>query len=156
MRTTKGIAHLFSPMEDAIRTKLLPVLIGTHFSEFHRDVFRLPARNGGLVETTLRRHEDEKKRKYLDRVIQVEKATFTPVVFSTSGAMGNDADRLYKRIAKNLSVKNKNSYADTIRYIRQRLAFCLLKTTVISLRGYRGRRPCRVDDSVDYNLLYLK
>eukprot|EP00116_Pleurobrachia_bachei_P016195 sb/3476457/ len=65
-------------------------------------------------------------------------------------------DRLYKQIAKSLSVRNKNSYADTIRCIRQRLAFCPLKTTIISLRGYRRRRPCRVDDSVDYNLLYLK
>ncbi len=92
----------------------------------------------------------------MDRVIQVEKATFTPVVFSTSGAMGDDADKLYKKIAKDLSARNKNTYSDTIRYIRQRLAFCLLKTTIISLRGYRGSRPSRVDDNVDYNLLYLK
>ena len=108
------------------------------------------------VESTMRRHEEEKKRNYNDRVIQVEKATFTPVVFSTSGAMGDEADKLYKQIAKILSIRNKNTYSDTIRYIRQRLSFCLLKTIIISLRGFRGKRPCRVDDTVDYNLLYLK
>ena len=116
---------------------------------------RAPTNMSKPIETTMRRHEEEKKRNYNDRVIQVEKATFTPVVFSTSGALGDEADRLYKKIAKDISRKNKNTYADTIRYIRQRLAFCLLKTVIISLRGYRGKRPCRVDDTVDYNLLYL-
>ena len=54
---------------------------------------RAPTNSSKPVEKTLRRYEEEKKRNYMDRVIQVEKATFTPVVFSTSGAVGDDADR---------------------------------------------------------------
>ena len=33
-------------------------------------------------------HEIEKKRKYNSRVLNVEKAAFTPLVFSTTGGMG--------------------------------------------------------------------
>ena len=43
-------------------------------------------------------HEGEKKRKYNTRVLQVEKASFTPLVFSTTGGMGGEADRFYKSI----------------------------------------------------------
>ena len=40
------------------------------------------------VPGMFKKHEDEKKRTYNRRVIEVEKATFTPLVFSTSGGMG--------------------------------------------------------------------
>ena len=38
-------------------------------------------------------HENEKKTEYLPCVLQVEKATFTPAVFSTSGGIGKEAER---------------------------------------------------------------
>ena len=41
--------------------------------------------NNGPIEQVLRKHEQENKRVYNDRVIQVEKSSFTPLVFSTSG-----------------------------------------------------------------------
>ena len=42
--------------------------------------------------------EEEKNQGYLPRVLQVEKGTFTPAVFSTSGGMGKEADRLLRRM----------------------------------------------------------
>ena len=39
-------------------------------------------------------HEEEKKQGYLQRVLQVEKGTLTPSVFSTSGGMGKEADMI--------------------------------------------------------------
>ena len=107
------------------------------------------------INVTLRRHEDEKKRVYGERILQVEKSSFTPVVFSTTGIMGSEADKLYRRIANLLSTKTRQSYADSIRYIRQRLSFCLLRTLIVSLRGHRGVRPKWVSDRTDYNILYL-
>eukprot|EP00116_Pleurobrachia_bachei_P006819 sb/3467081/ len=67
--------------------------------------------------------------------LEVEKSSFTPVVFSTSGIMGDEADKFYKKFASKLSDKTKQSYLDSIRYIRQRLSFCLLRTliTLISI-----------------------
>ena len=44
-------------------------------------------------------------------------------------------------------------YSDAVGYIRKRLRFEILRTTVISLRGDRGARKNMVDiDSLDLNL----
>ena len=43
--------------------------------------------NTGKLSKVYKKHEAEKKRVYNERVIQVEKATFTPLVFSTTGGM---------------------------------------------------------------------
>ena len=37
--------------------------------------------------------EKEKKRAYNERMTQMEKGTLTPIVMSTSGGVGNEADR---------------------------------------------------------------
>ena len=52
-----------------------------------------------------RSHEGEKKRKYNARVLQVEKSSFTPLVFSTTGGMGGEADRFFKHLAMKISNK---------------------------------------------------
>ncbi|KAG1662485.1 hypothetical protein GQR58_020916 [Nymphon striatum] len=45
-------------------------------------------------------HDNLKKRAYNARVIQVEKGTFTPLVFSTTGGMEREAHRFLKRLAE--------------------------------------------------------
>ena len=85
-------------------------------------------------------NEKEKKRKYLQRVIQVERGSFTPLVFSTTGGMGPEAEKLVKTLAQKMEKCNGQRYSDSVSYIRRRLRFELLKTTVIALRGDRGSR----------------
>ena len=46
-----------------------------------------------------RRAELDKKRKYDERIREVERGTFSPLVFSSSGGMGPSATVVYKRIA---------------------------------------------------------
>lgn len=82
----------------------------------------------------------EKKRAYDERVILMEKGTFTPIVISTSGGVGIEADRHHKRIASLIARKRRQSYADALNYIRTRLRFCLLKSVLITIRGVRGKR----------------
>ena len=48
------------------------------------------------VTQMYKHHEYLKKRAYNARVIQVEKGTFTPLVFSTTGGMGYEAERFVK------------------------------------------------------------
>ena len=100
-------------------------------------------------------HENEKKNMYMPRVLSVEKATFTPLVFSTMGGMGKEASRFYKHLAGKVSQKTGQKYAEVISFIRRRLRFELLKTCLISLRGYRGRPSKRTIEisELDLNLM---
>ena len=47
-RTVEGISAYFQPLEDAIREKLIPALIGKHVSDVERQIISLPYRLGGL------------------------------------------------------------------------------------------------------------
>ena len=91
------------------------------------------------ISQVYRQHEREKKRTYNERIIQVEKGSFTPIVMSTFGGMGVEAERFHKRIAELIAVKRNETYSSVINYIRTRLRFCLLKSVLTSLRGIRGR-----------------
>ena len=42
------------------------------------------------TESVLKKHEQEKKRNYNRRVMEIEHGTFTPLVFSVSGGMGKE------------------------------------------------------------------
>ena len=84
-------------------------------------------------------HESEKKRTYNERIIQIEKGSFTPIVVSTFGGMGEEAELYHKRLAQLISEKRNETYSHVVNYIRTRLRFCLLKSVLTSLRGVRGR-----------------
>ena len=85
-------------------------------------------------------HEYLKKRAYNARVIQVEKGTFTPLVFSTTGGMGTEAERFVKMLARKMTIKDHMSdYSTNMSFVRRRLRFDLLRTTLIALRGFRGK-----------------
>ena len=97
-----------------------------------------PSMRQKTLEQIYNAHEREKKALYNERILQVEKGCFTPLVFTTSGGMANECQKLNKKLAQLISHKRNESYADTISYIRRRLRFALLKSTLIALRGARG------------------
>ena len=97
-------------------------------------------------------HEREKKRTYNDRVLQVEKGSFTPLIFSTTGGMGPESTKYHKRIAELISIKRGESYSDVMSYIRTRIRFALLKCTLIAVRGERGRRRSGISSLSDLSL----
>ena len=55
-----------------------------------------------------------KKREYGDRVREVELASFTPLVFSTTGGMGREGTVFYRRLANLLADKQDWAYGTTI------------------------------------------
>ena len=65
-----------------------------------------------------RQHENEKERMYASRVMEVEQATFTPLVFTTTGGMAEECKRYYSRLAELLTIKKGEDYATTISWIR--------------------------------------
>ena len=85
-----------------------------------------------------RRNEMEKKRAYDERVREIEHGSFSPLVFSTSGGMGTTATVVYKRIASMIAEKHNKPYSKTIHWIRCRLNFSLLRSSIMCLRGSRS------------------
>ena len=84
-------------------------------------------------------HEQEKKRHYNSRVINIEKGTFNPLVFSTSGGAGHEASQFMKTIAQNIVENTNQQYSHVMAFVRRRYRFALLRTCIIALRGYRKR-----------------
>ncbi len=62
-------------------------------------------------------HEISKKREYNQRVLDVEKSCFTPLVFSTTGGMGTEASCFLKRMAEKISIKKDQKYSDVMSFI---------------------------------------
>ena len=94
-------------------------------------------------------HEKLKKRAYNERILQIEKGTFTPLVFSCSGGASVEATRFIKQLAAKLSAKRQDSYSVTVNVIRRRLRFDILRSCIISLRGERSHRRREETQLVD-------
>ena len=50
-------------------------------------------------------HENDKKRLFSSRLLEEERGTFTPLVFTTTGGMSNECQRYHSRLAELLAVK---------------------------------------------------
>lgn len=85
-----------------------------------------------------RKHEMEKKRAYEQRILEVEHATFTPLVFSASGGFGKEATTFYKRLASLLADHWDQPYSTTMSWLRCTISFCLLRSAIQCIRGARS------------------
>ena len=98
-----------------------------------------PSYEGSTPAQLYERNENSKKRKYNDRIMHVEKGSFSPLIFSTTGGMGSECSRYHKRVAELIAKKGGDSYADVVNHVRTRVRFALLKSTLVAIRGERGR-----------------
>ena len=73
-------------------------------------------------------HENDKKRLYSSRLLEVEWDTFTPLVFTTTEGMSDECQRYHSRLAELLAVKKQENYAFTITWIRTRVSFAILRS----------------------------
>ena len=83
--------------------------------------------------------------------------TFTLAVFITSGGISNECKQFINRLADLIARKRKERHCDVVRNVRTRIRFTMLRTTLIALRGYRGKNmDCKYDtplSEVSYNLI---
>ena len=91
------------------------------------------------VMSQLKSHERMKKWEYGARVNQVERGSFTPLVFSTFGMCGPEANVFFKSLVSQVSEKNPNlSYSVVMGHLRCLLCFSLLGWAITCFRGCRG------------------
>ena len=86
-----------------------------------------------------RKNELEKKRHYNERVREIEHGTFTPLVFSVYGGMGQECKVFYKRLCSLLSEKRGENYSIVSSWVRTRTSFSLLRSALMAIRGTRHR-----------------
>ena len=92
------------------------------------------------LATTYRRHENDKRRQYEQRVIQVEHSSFVPLVFSATGGMSKSTSNFYRHLALKLSVKRDEHLSVILSLLHCRLSFALLRAAIMCIRGVRSSR----------------
>ena len=103
---------------------------------------------GKSTEKIFEEQENEKKRHYNQRVIDVEQGTFTPLVFGTNGGFGGECDQFIRKLAEKLAIKSDETYASVITWLRTKLSFCILKSVHTCVRG--SRRPFKTIPPEDH------
>ena len=91
-------------------------------------------------------HESIIKNKYEQRITEVEKATFCPLVFACTGGAGASASKVLKQLASTLSARKDDSYAD-ISYLRTKISFALLRSSILCMRGSKTLRRSEIVDA---------
>ena len=121
----------------------------------HCDNLNCPSYADRTIEQIHSQHEKEKKREYNVRVLDVEKGSFTPMVFLTTVGCSPEANKHHKRIATLIADKRKEEYSEVMKSIRCRVSFNLLRSILTAIRGVRGKRTTRADpmSSVEFGLI---
>ena len=88
-------------------------------------------------------NEREKKRCYNNRIIQVDKGSFTPLIFSTNGGMGIETQHFLKALATHISDKKDERYSLTMNWLRTKLSFALTRSSITCVRGTRVVRKIK-------------
>ena len=92
------------------------------------------------VDKLLLKNEAEKKTKYASRVINTERATFIPLVFTTAATTAPECNKFHKRVAELIANKRKEQYGKVLSYIRTRTSFAMLKSILVSIHGVRDKQ----------------
>ena len=89
-------------------------------------------------EDLFRQHERQKKLEYEERIVNIDRGSFCPLVFSTTGATGAICDRFLRKLAAKLSDSDDAKYSSTMAWLRCRVSFALLRNAVMCIRGTRS------------------
>jgi len=97
--------------------------------------------NSSLTPAQLyRKSEQEKIREYAARIRDVEHADFSPLVYTTTGAMAPRTEQVFKKVGEKMAELKEIPYSVVCGWLRCRFSFALLRTTLICLRGTRKRK----------------
>ena len=84
--------------------------------------------------------EKAKMREYRERIRDDEHADFNPLVFTTMGAMAPQCQIVVKKLAEKLNEKQGTNQSVVTGWLRVRLSFALLRTSLQCIRGTRRKK----------------
>ena len=102
------------------------------------------------IETICKNHENEKKRKYNDRVIKCEHGSLTPLVFSINGGVSHEGSVFHKHLAEKIANKTGQKYERIMSWIRCKLSFVIMRSALLCLRGSRSVK-INVESAEDFS-----
>ena len=100
-------------------------------------------------ESMMKTAEKAKMREYKQRILEVEHGDFNPLVFTTMGAMAPQCHMVIKKLAEKLSFKQGSNISIVTGWLRVRLSFALLRTSIQCIRGSRRKKFVFTDTNVD-------
>ena len=94
------------------------------------------------LKAIYRKHEQEKKRLYQDRILNVEHGTFSPLIYSVHGGMGPECSKFHQHLADRIAAKTSQRYEKVIAWTRCKLSFVVMRAALLCLRGSRSVYNC--------------
>ena len=98
-----------------------------------------PSKGFKSAEAQKKDNEKEKKDAYQWRVKEIEKGTFTPLVFTVQGGCGRECDAFLKQLSEKIAKKSGEDQSAVMAWIRTKLSFALVRTSVVCLRGWKKK-----------------
>jgi len=100
-------------------------------------------------ESLFRMAEKAKMREYRERILEVEHGDFNPLVFTTVGGMAPQCQVVVKKLAEKLAFKQNLNLSVVAGWLKVRLSFALLRTTLLCVRGTRKKKFLNIDTNID-------
>ena len=104
-----------------------------------------PVYRNQRLSTAFTSNEREKKRAYAERVLNIEHGSFTPLVFTPYGGYGRECEKFLSVLASSLAEKRAIPTSLVNNWLRTKLAFALLRSALLCVRGSRSLRKRSVD-----------
>ena len=96
------------------------------------------------------KNEEEKKKSYNERVLNIENASFSPLVFNVNGGMARECKKFYSRLTEMIAEKRNISLSIATAFIRIKLSFSLLRSMLLCIRGSRSlKREIIIDNDME-------
>ena len=92
-------------------------------------------------------YESVKKNKFEQRLNEDEKATVCPLVFACTGGAGPSASKKLKQLASKLSAQKETRYADIVSYLKTKISFAPLRSSILCIRGPRTLKRREIVDA---------
>ena len=92
--------------------------------------------------------ERQKIREYGERIRNVDHGDFNPLVFTCAGGMAPKSHLVLKRLAEKLSERQNIQLSVVSGWLRCRLSFALLRTTLLCVRATR-RKKIACDNNIE-------
>ena len=96
------------------------------------------------LQVTHLKQENEKRRQYEERVLHVEHASITPLVFTIAGGMGKAAQKCFSRLAEILAESRGRPKSIVTAWMQSHMFFSLLCSAILCIRGTRNK-PHQID-----------